>query len=70
MNIDDNTHRKNERLFYIRMNISATRLDKELKKGEIYDVNKCGIILDHLKISFQDINSIPVRITTIKSLQT
>ena len=70
MNIDDNTHRKNERLFYIRMNISATSLDKELKKGETYDVKKCGIILDHLKISFQDINSIPVRITTIKSLQT
>ena len=32
MNIDDNTHRKNEPLFYIRMNISAIRLDKDLKK--------------------------------------
>ena len=33
MNIDDNTHRKNERLFYIRVNISAIRLGKDLKKA-------------------------------------
>ena len=38
MNIDDNAHRKNERLFYIRMNISTMRLGKDMKKGETYDV--------------------------------
>ena len=38
MNIDDNAHRKNERLFYIRMNISRMRLGKDMKKGETYDV--------------------------------
>jgi len=49
MNIDDNTHRKNERLFYIRMNISAIRLDKDLKKGETYDVRNVELSLIILK---------------------